>query len=84
MVKDATVISIEDAIARLPDGPNIHTFRNPSAGMMLYADWDREKLIAAMKAAPVIICTGPLASAVNHGIALHDNAGCLFIETKTL
>lgn len=73
-------IPFDDAVKRLPPGPRIHTFRQAGA-ILLGADHDRESLIAAMRAAPHIEATGPIVAAMNHGLAIFDEHGPLFIAT---
>ena len=77
---DKEIVSFEDAVKRLPDGPHIHTFRQ-AGPMLLGADHARESLIADMRAAKVIEVTGGRARAMNHGLALQDEHGFLFIQT---
>lgn len=78
--KKRTVISLEDAIAKLPDGDYVHTFRQ--AGFALIgADWDKNDLITAMSASEVELA-GPQAAAMKHGIAFRDNFGFVFVATK--
>jgi len=73
-------INIDEAINMLPDGGNIHTFRNPSAGMMIGADWNRDDIIEAMNKHGVGL-SGEQAKAMDHGLVLEDKSGFLFIET---
>lgn len=75
------LISFEDAEKRLPDGPNIHTFRQ-SGPLLLGADMERDKLLKAMREADEIEIAGPAATAMNHGLAIQNKTGLLFIETK--
>lgn len=76
-------MTYDEAIKYLPDGPQIHTFRNSAAGLLLGADWEREDLLATMRKYAVLP-TGPGARAMRHGLALRDDQGVLFIETKEL
>lgn len=73
------VLSFDEAVKLLPDGDNIHTFRNPQAGLMFGADWDRAALLDAMRASSEIQVTGPAAQAAGHGLAI-NSGGLLFIE----
>lgn len=75
-------VSIDDAIKRLPDGDMIHTFR-AGPGVLVGADHERDRLIADMRKAPNIEVTGPGAQAMHHGLAIFDEHGVLFIETRT-
>ncbi len=62
----------------LPDGDEVHTFRS-APGMMLGADWDRQTVIAAMAECGVEL-SGPMATAMGHGLVLFDPKP-LFIAT---
>lgn len=73
-------LSFDDALSLLPDGDTIHTFR-VSGTALIGADWDRDALIAALRHGNPER-TGPMASAMGHGLALTDAFGLLFIETK--
>lgn len=68
------------AVAMLPEGEQIHTFRG-SGAMILGCDWDRLDIIAAIEKHGAEL-SGKTATAMNHGIVLKDDHGYLFIETK--
>ena len=75
----------EAAINILPDGEQIHTFRN-SGFMLLGADWDREDIIQEIRKADSREITGKMARGLKHGLCLW-NEGCmqsdaLFVETN--
>lgn len=72
-------LTLDEAVALLPDGDDIHTFRG-SGGIMLGADWDRQTVIAAMAECGVEK-SGPMATAMGHGLVLFDPKP-LFIETR--
>lgn len=69
------------AVAQLPDNDRVHTFRQVG-GILLGADYGRPALILEMQQAKEIHVTGPAAQAMNHGLAIFDDHGWLFIETK--
>ena len=73
-------LPFDEAVAFLPDGDRVHTFRG-SGPMMLGADWQRDKLIAAMRKADAVHITGEFAQSMKHGLAIYDG-GMLFIATK--
>lgn len=75
------ILGWEEAMALLPDTPKIHTYRESSVAL-LGADWSRRDLVQAMKEAPEIHETGVAAQAFGHGMAIFDEHGPLFIETK--
>ena len=75
-------ISFEQAIKMLPDEERIHTFRNKGP-VLLGADYDRISLIETMKKfQDKIEISGKNAMELGHGLALIDDKGALFIETK--
>jgi hypothetical protein len=73
-------ITKEQAIALLPNGENIHTFRQ-AGPTLIGADWEREDIIAAMDKYRFEL-TGPAASSMGHGMAFEDEYGLVFVETK--
>ncbi len=74
-------ISHEEAIAMLPEGDKIHTYKNPVPGYILGTDWDREELINCIKRLKPELA-GRCATKSGHGLCVEDDAGYLFIETK--
>lgn len=78
-------LTLDDAIAALPEGDDIHTFMNPG-GMLIGADWSRAQIVEALKASPEIRITGPMAQGMKHGIAIkHPNRAddLLYVATRT-
>ena len=75
-------VSYDEAVRRLPDGDEVHTFRNSIPGLLVGSDWSRDDILAALMAAPAIEETGPQAQAARHGLAIFDHMGVLFIETR--
>jgi hypothetical protein len=73
-------LTAEEAIALLPAGEYVHTFRNPG-GIMLGADWDRAEIQTAIHKAGVRTLAGGVAMAVGHGLAIYDGGGWLFVAT---
>ncbi len=73
-------IKPEEAISLLKDGEEIHTFRNPGAGMMVGCDWSREKIIETLEKNPdKIEIGGKVCRAMGHGLIV-DDSGFLYIE----
>jgi hypothetical protein len=70
----------EEAIALLPDGDEVHTFRSASFGL-IGADWERAALVEAIREAKVAEVTGPAAQGMKHGLAIQNGSSPLFIET---
>ena len=81
MTDERELVSLEVAIGMLPNRAAVHTFRNAHIAIV-GADWERESLIEAMRAAPFIEIAGPGAQALGHGLAITDKHGLLFIETQ--
>ena len=69
----------EQAVAMLPEGDDIHTFRTGS-GIMLGADWRRADILAAIDKHGAEKA-GPMAAGMNHGLVVTDDRGPLFIAT---
>lgn len=76
-------LSVEDAIAMLPEGDCVHTFRNPVAGMMIGANWTRENMIKAITESDYRRLAGPEAKAMKHGLAINEDGRLLFVETRS-
>jgi hypothetical protein len=74
-------ITHEEAIAMLPDGDTIHTFKSPYPGVMLGADWTRDEIIKCIKNLKPQL-SGYHAASTNHALCVKDGAGYLFIETR--
>jgi len=77
---DKELITLDEAVKRLPSGDTVHTFRQ-GGPYLIGADHERDRLIEAMRAAQEIEVTGPQAQAMGHGLAICDEHGWLFIET---
>lgn len=82
MNDDRVMLSFEDAVAMLPDGEFIHTFR-PGRGFALGADWEREEIIQAIKTGSPEL-SGETATAMGHGLVIQNNGSYLFIETRPI
>lgn len=79
-MSDKTLLTYEQAIAMLPDGEEIHTFRNFPMGL-IGADWDREGLLEAIKTGSPQI-GGKTCRELGHGLVIFTGDEPLFIETK--
>jgi len=75
-------LTLDEAIAALPEGDRIHTYLNPAAGMMLGADWDRAEVLRALRESPEIRVTGDMAQSMGHGIAVWERNRIVFIATS--
>jgi len=78
-MKNEYLVSFEEAKKRLPKRKMIHTFREAPFGL-LGAEWSKRDILKALKT-HAIKETGPMAKGANHGLAIHDEHGWLFIET---
>jgi len=76
---ERVILDVVDAMAMLPEGDRIHTFRGP--GILIGADWDREDIVNAIKKYGAEL-SGAMATALGHGLALNDGSW-LFIETSS-
>lgn len=79
--KERVELSAEDAIAMLPDGDYVHTFRSGSF-MLVGADHSRTDLIETIKTASVRELAGEVATSMRHGLAVKDRTGWLFVATR--
>jgi hypothetical protein len=71
----------DEAIAMLPDGETVHTFRS-GVGILIGADWDRDDLIRAIRANK---CEqgGEQCTAMGHGLVVWTSeTNPLFVETR--
>lgn len=83
------VLTLEEAVARLPKGNRIHTFLQ-AGPVLVGAHWTRAQVMALLKEAAAredphrqIQETGDEAQSVGHGIAAEDEVhGNVFIEAR--
>lgn len=72
----------KEAIAFLPDGDTVHTFRG-GGRVLLGCDWEKQQIIDAINTAKNLEVTGTTAQSMRHGLAIHEqDGGMLFVETK--
>lgn len=76
-------VALAEAVALLPEGALIHTFRGGGYAL-LGADWPRDAILEALRAARVIRTAGELAQRLKHGLAIPEGGSWLFIETTRL
>lgn len=75
-------LTYEQAVQLLPDGEDIHTFRQAGPAI-LGADIEREALLEVLRTARCIESSGPMAQALGHGLAVNeDRGGLLFVATR--
>ncbi len=78
--EERVMLTKEQAIAMLPDGEYIHTFRQ--VGMMILGtDWTREEMLTLIDHSEFEL-SGPQATAMGHGMAAQTDRGWLFVQTK--
>ncbi len=78
---ERVIVPFEQAVAMLPEGDPIHTFRQ-AGNVLLGADWPREDIIDLMRD-KTVEKTGEIATRMGHGLAVQENVrDWLFIATK--
>lgn len=80
---DRTTLPFDEAIALIPEGDTIHTIRQFGAST-LGADIPRAELMEKLKVAFLVKRAGAKSTRIGHGLALLDERGWLFVETKNL
>ena len=70
------VLSKKQAKAMIADGDKVHTFRG-----FVGADWSRAEVLRAIDAYECQL-TGPMATAISHGLGFCDEQGWVFVQTK--
>ena len=82
MTDDKIILTAEQAESLLPDGDEIHTFRNPNAAMLIGADWGRDELLKVIQASQCEI-GGEQCRNSGHGLVVWtDKNNPLFVETR--
>ncbi len=81
METERVIVPFDEAVAMLPEGESIHTFRQSVNGILLGVSIGRERLLDLMRSRRVEL-TGDLATRMGHGLALTDDQGFLFIATR--
>lgn len=77
----------EEALALLPEGEYVHTFRNPGAGMMIGADWRRDEVEREIRDAERRELAGQVATDMGHGLVVFRKGAkmrsdMLFVATR--
>ena len=81
-MEEKSELTEEKAISMISENELIHTFRG-NGPAIVGCSHEREWIIELIKKHGAEL-SGPMASAMNHGVALKDDHGWLFIETKLL
>lgn len=80
--EERVVLTMEQAEAMLPDGDDIHTFRDTNGrGPLIGADWSRANILEALRTKKPEL-SGELATKMDHGIVFFDEYGPVFVATK--
>lgn len=78
-------LTFEQGLEMLIEGDTVHTFLNPG-GMLLGADWAREDaldLVRRAAAEGALWVSGPMATAMGHGLTAWDGPRPVFLETRS-
>lgn len=79
--EDERVLVLYDvAVSLLPEGDNVHVYRNPTWGLV-GIDAPREDVLEMLRDAPEIHLTGDHARALKHGLAIMVAGRWLYLET---
>lgn len=78
---DRQTVPYDEAVAMLPDGELVHTFRNGAPSVLIGADWEKAQLLPWILEYGVEL-SGEQATAMHHGLVGRDDYGYLFIETR--
>ena len=70
MSEDRMILTPDEAISLLPEGEYVHTQRNPSGGMFLGCDFERDSAIETIRDAEEIEVGGPHCRAMRHPIVV--------------
>lgn len=73
------LLTYDEAVAMLPEGDDIHTFRS-GPGIMLGADWRRADILDVIRKHGAEKA-GPMATSMKHGIVVMEGDAPLFIAT---
>jgi len=80
-MEDRKFVSPAEALALLPEGEDIHTFRSGSFAL-IGVDWRRESVENVLQKFPdKIEVAGSTARRMGHGLCVEDDKGFLFIAT---
>lgn len=76
-------LTVDEALAILPEGAKVHTFRNP-VGVLLGADWSRKDVVKAIRKAFKLELAGSVATSMNHGLVVWEKRDkpALYVETR--
>ena len=76
------VLSVEEALALLPEGEKIHTFLD-TGPVLVGAHWDRADVEELIRSTDRRRVTGPEAQSMGHGLALWGgDCEWVYVETR--
>ncbi len=78
MNNEKHTLTTDEALAMLPEGERIHTFRGGGM-MMIGADWDRDQIETAIRDHDCELAGG-VAAGMGHRLYVHEGRG-LFVAT---
>jgi hypothetical protein len=81
MSDERVYLTVEQALAMLPEGERVHTFRGGGA-MMIGCDWDRADIEMAIRETDHRELSGQVATAMKHGLCIKEGGTALFVATK--
>ena len=80
---DRVFLNKEEALSCLNDGEQVHPFVNPAGGMLVGADWDRQKIEQLFDEYPDDIeIGGEQSRQMKHAIVVSRNGNPIFIEAN--
>jgi hypothetical protein len=76
------ILTVDEALGLLRDGQYVHNYRNPSAGMFIGCDWDREEAERAIRNAHALELGGDNCKRMKHALVVWESKNDLsFFET---
>lgn len=69
---DKVILTPAEAEAMLPEGEYVHNFANPTGGLMVGIDYEREDAVKKLHTAKQIELGGPECMAMKHPIVVWD------------
>lgn len=83
MEEASKFLEFHEAVMLLPETDTIHTFSNPSFGILIGTDWPREEVLQFfLDNDGKIELAGEMATRMEHGLAFTDGERRLFFATK--
>jgi len=82
MENEANELTVDQAKALLLPGDEIHVFLNPSAGMLVGADWSREAILKLLETAETLRIGGTQCIGMGHGLVAFKDGRNHFIESS--